>query len=113
MKSKLILSALAVALLAGTGLAQAPATKKPAKKAHAASTAAPKMHTMVASGSIVSVDDSKLVLSHKVKGKAEETTFNLTASTHRQGKLKAGSKATVHYTTEGSDNVATNVKARS
>jgi hypothetical protein len=113
MKSKvLMMSALAVAML-GTVWAQAPAAK-PAKKAHAASsTASPKMHTRFATGSIVSVDDSKLVLSHKGKGKTEEMTFSLNASTQRQGKLQSGSKATVHYTTEGSDMVATTVKASS
>ncbi len=107
MKSKLTMCALAVTLLAGAAFAQAPAAK-PAKHAKAASA----MHTRVATGSVVSVDESKLVLSHKVKGKAQEMSFDLNGDTHKMGDLKAGAKATVHYKVDNGSNVATSVTAK-
>jgi hypothetical protein len=112
MKSKLTISALALALLAGTAWAQG-AAKSASKQPTATKAASSQMHTRVASGNIVSVDDNKLVLSHKVKGKAQEMSFDLTPSTHKTGKLQAGSKATVHYRVENGNNVATDVRASS
>jgi len=111
MKSKLTMCALTVALCAGVAFAQAPATKAP-KHTKSAAAAAP-MHTHVASGTVVSADESKLVLSHKVKGKAQEMSFTLNSDTQKSGDLKAGAKATVHYKTENGQNVATDVKASS
>jgi hypothetical protein len=109
MKTKLTMCALAFTfLLAGAAFAQAPANK-PAKHAKAATA----MHTHVASGTVVSADESKLVLSHKVKGKTQEMSFSLSADTQKTGDLKAGAKATVHYRTENGENVATAVNAKS
>ena len=63
-----------------------------------------------ASGTISSVDADKLVLSHKVKGKMEETTFLLNDQTKKEGGLKAGEKATVHYMIHDNQDIATMVK---
>jgi hypothetical protein len=50
-----------------------------------------------------------MVLAHKVGGKEQDTAFILTAETKREGVLKAGVKATVHYRIEGGKNIATAV----
>ena len=63
-----------------------------------------------ATGTISSVDANKLVLSHKVKGKEEETTFVLNDQTKKEGELKPGEHATVHYKIENKEDVATMVK---
>lgn len=68
-------------------------------------------HVKVASGSVVSASDTELVLSHKMKGKEENVTYKLNPDTKKEGDLAAGNHATVHYKVEGTDNVATMVKA--
>ena len=67
--------------------------------------------THQATGTISSVDANSLVLTHKVKGKEEQTTYTLNDQTRKVGELKAGEKATVHYKVESGQNVATMVKA--
>jgi hypothetical protein len=77
--------------------------------AHAApdKPAAAKAHQM--SGTVVSIDDSSLVLSHGMYKK--QTTFKLTADTKRTGTLNTGSKATVMYRDNGSEHTATSIRA--
>jgi hypothetical protein len=75
--------------------------------AKTASTKSKAAATQQASGKISTVDDSKLVLSHKVKGKEEQTTYVLNADTKKQGTPMVGAKATVHYKVENGENVAT------
>ena len=82
------------------GAAKAPAASK--------SKAAP---TKTATGTIVSADASKLVISHKVGGKSEDMTFSLDASTAKKGDMTPGAKATVKYRAEGGTNMATSVTA--
>jgi|WetSurMetagenome_2_1015567.scaffolds.fasta_scaffold263724_2 uncharacterized protein YxeA len=67
--------------------------------------------THQATGMISSVDTGTLVLTHKVKGKEEQTTFTINDQTHKVGDLKSGEKATVHYKVENGQNIATMVKA--
>jgi hypothetical protein len=107
MKKTLVASVMALALIASANIGWAKASKAP--KTTSAATSQPKMK--VASGSVVSVDDSKLVISHKVGGKAQETTFALNQDTKKDGELAAGAKATVHYNVVNGENVATAVKA--
>jgi len=83
-------------LMAVAAFAQAPKTK---------------VTTASATGTITSVDEGKLVLSHKVKGKDETTTFILNADTKKEGDLKPGARVTVHYKVENNQNIATQVKA--
>ncbi len=68
--------------------------------------------TRQASGTITSADANTLVLTHKVNGKEAQTTFVLNDQTRKQGELRSGEKATVHYREEGGQNVATMVKAK-
>jgi hypothetical protein len=66
--------------------------------------------THQATGTITSVDANNLVISHKVKGKEEQSTFAMNDQTKKQGDLKTGERATVHYRSENGQNVATVVK---
>jgi len=66
--------------------------------------------TRQATGTVSSVAADKLVISHRVKGKEEETTFVLNDQTKKEGDLKSGEKVTVHYRAENGSNVATMVK---
>ncbi len=63
-----------------------------------------------ATGTISSVSGNQLVLSHKVRGKEEQTTFVMNDQTKREGNLMSGEKATVHYRTQNNENIATMVK---
>jgi len=63
-----------------------------------------------ATGTISSVNANQLVLSHKVKGKEEQTTFVMNDQTKREGNLSSGEKATVHYTVQNNEKIATMVK---
>ncbi len=69
--------------------------------------------TRQATGTISSADNGKLVLTHKVKGKDEQTSFVMNDQTRKQGDLRSGEKATVHYKVENGENIATVVKAKS
>lgn len=96
-----------VLLLAMAAIAQASA-KATAAKEHKAKAEV----TRQASGTITSTDANTLVLSHKVNGKEQQTTFTLNDQTRKQGELRSGEKATVHYKVEGDQNIATMVKAK-
>ena len=100
-KSKQAFSALAIMglLLVGSVFAGQSKSTKPAKAT-----------THDAAGTVVSVNATSLVISHKVKGKDEQMTFVLNPETKREGKLDVGSHATVKYRSENSENVATMVK---
>ncbi len=67
--------------------------------------------THQATGVITSVEPNKVVLSHKVKGKEEQTTYIMNTQTKREGDLKSGEKAIVHYRVENKENVVTSIKA--
>jgi hypothetical protein len=70
-----------------------------------------KQATKQAAGTIKSMDTSSLVLTHKVQGKDTDTTFVLNADTKKENDPAVGSKATVHYKIEGTQNIATSVVA--
>jgi len=114
--SKTILTVTAGVLFAGvSGMAQTssqpqkPSTATTAKHAAKADT---KPMTRVSSGTIKSIDNDRLVLTHKAKnGKSEDTTYALNSGTEKKGDLKAGSKATVHYRSENNERTATSVQA--
>ncbi len=67
--------------------------------------------TKVAKGKIVSASDTELVIARKMKGQEQNETFALNSSTQKEGDMAAGNWATVHYTSEGTNNTATMVKA--
>jgi len=93
-----------VLIMAIAAFAQGTTQKTKAPKAKA-----PVTHS--ATGTISSVEGDRLVLSHKVKGKEEQTTFMMSDQTKKEGELKAGEKATVHYTVSDNMNMATLVRA--
>ena len=68
--------------------------------------------TRQASGTIRSTDTGTLVLTHKVSGKQEEISFVMNDQTKKEGELRSGEKATVHYKVEGGQNMATMVQAK-
>jgi ATPase subunit of ABC transporter with duplicated ATPase domains len=66
----------------------------------------------VSNVTIVSIDAHSLVVSRTIKGKTELLRFTLSANTVLKGKLDVGSKVTVHYTTQNSENTATSIQSR-
>ncbi len=65
--------------------------------------------TQSVSGTVQSVSDTSLVLSHDSGGKAVETTFELRPDTQIEGKVEKGAKATVEYRVEEGKNIAVHV----
>jgi len=64
------------------------------------------------SGTIESADATSLVITRKgTTGSPEQMTFVLDAKTTKAGDMVKGATATVHYTTDGTTNKATSVKA--
>jgi len=75
---------------------------------------APKVVTkiMLVSGTIDSADASSLVITRKgATGSPEQMTFVLDTKTTKTGDMLKGATAAVHYTTNGTTNTATSVKA--
>jgi len=102
--------------LAGTGFASqtksaspssAPSAKQEAKKADKGGS----KEMSVTRGTIKSISDTQLVLERKTKAGSKDMTFVLNASTQKQGDLKVGEHAVVHYRTENNQEIATMVKA--
>lgn len=98
---KHLAAALAASLLF-TGSAFAAQAKKPAAT-HTASTHAAAEKT--ATGTVKSIDASKLVL----KTKKGDMTFSLGST--NAGSITTGASVQVHYKTEGKDHVVTSVMA--
>jgi hypothetical protein len=86
--------------------ATSPTKTTPTKKSATSSQLT--VHHMM--GTISSVSDSDLVLSHKWKGKSEETKFALDSQTKKEGTLAKGSEATVAYHFQNHQRMATDVK---
>ena len=109
---------IAAAALVAAFSGMAPASPNPQKPSspEVAKQAAPKASSrseaLVSRGTITSIDNDRLVLSHKVKnGKTEELTFMLNSKTERKGDLKPGSEVSVHYRSENSQLMATAIQA--
>ncbi len=66
---------------------------------------------MKMSGTVVSSTSSELVLSSKMKGKAEQETFVVNPQTKTRGTLSAGETVTVRYKNENGQKVATMISA--
>ncbi len=63
------------------------------------------------SGTIVSNNNSELVLSSTKNGKSEQETFVINPQTKTRGTLAAGERAIVRYKTENGQKVATMVSS--
>ncbi len=64
-----------------------------------------------ATGTVVSISDTGLALSHKVKGKEAESTFVIEKETKMAGKVEKGARVTVFYHMEDGKKEATRIKA--
>jgi hypothetical protein len=84
---------------------QAPPAAAKKEPTSSTSKAAP---THATKGVVKSVDDSTLVITHSGK-KAEEMTFTLNGSTHKEGAVAVGVPVSVRYTDSGKTHVATAV----
>jgi hypothetical protein len=105
---------LMLAAFSGMALASASPQKQPSPAVTKQSV--PKSNnkavTGVSRGTITSIDNDRLVLSHRKKdGKAEELTFMLSPKTERKGELTSGSQISVHYRTENNQLMATAIQA--
>ena len=85
----------------------APATKT--AKSEKATTK--KVASKTTSGTVKSVSDSQLVITKGSGKSAKEETFTVNASTTKTGTIEAGSKVSVHYTSEGGTMTATAINA--
>jgi hypothetical protein len=110
-----ILNAGALVLLAafsGIAIAGSQKTSSPVKQATTESSK--KAASIVSRGTISSIDDSRLVMTHKKQnGQTEELTFMLSSSTERKGDLKVGTPVSVHYTNVNNELKATAIQATS
>jgi len=101
---------LVVALAVAGGSAFAAAKAAPANSAPQASSSAkkstPASHTV--KGTVKSLDNSSLVLSHK----GGDMTFVVDNSTAKTGRPAVGSEVSVKYHTEGKTNMATAITAQ-
>jgi Domain of unknown function (DUF5666) len=84
----------------------APATKQVVPKSNI------KRVNGVSRGTITSIDNERLVISHKKRGrKTEDLTFMLNSQTERKGDLKPGSIVSVHYINDNNQLTATAIQA--
>jgi hypothetical protein len=97
---------LAVALAVPVAAFAAQDAKKPAKKEHAASVAS---HTTA--GTVKSSSDTSLVITKGSGKNAKDETFTVNASTKKDGDIATGSHVSVMYTMDGTNMVATSIKA--
>ncbi len=107
---KLLTMAAALALFAGVGMAARTPTTTNSSKTNTTTSA--KMTTHRLTGTISSVSGSDLVVSHKYKGKDENSTFMLNSTTKKEGNLDKGVMAVVYYEIKNNQRVATEVKVK-
>jgi hypothetical protein len=102
--TKAAVLALALAVPVATFAAQADAKKAPAAK---------KSTTMshTTSGTVKSSSDTSLVITKGSGKNAKDETFTVNASTKKDGDIATGAKVTVAYTMDGTNMVATSIKA--
>ena len=104
-----LVAMLAIPTVSFAGQATAPAPKAPAAKAEK-----PMKKSAVAShstsGTVKSISDTQLVITKAGKA-AKEETFTVNAATTKTGTVEAGSKVSVHYTSEGGMMTATAITA--
>ncbi len=61
-------------------------------------------------GTITSIDASQLVVTKKVRGKAQQTTFKLNSQTQLAGHLASGTRVSVQYNEDKSQKIAVAVR---
>ena len=101
-----------VVLTAFSGIAIAGSQKTSSPVKQATTESNKKAASIVSRGTISSIDDSRLVMTHKKQnGQTEELTFMLSSSTERKGDLKVGTPVNVHYTNVNNELRATAIQA--
>jgi hypothetical protein len=61
-------------------------------------------------GTITSIDASQMVITRKVRGKAEQVAFAIDSQTQRSGVLVAGTRVSIQYREDHHQNVAATVR---
>src|SRR5438874_997690 len=61
-------------------------------------------------GTITSIDANQMVITKKVRGKAEQASFTLNSETQRNGTLAAGTRVSVQYREQNGQNIAAAVR---
>jgi len=104
---KLLTMAAALVLCAGVSMAARTTATTNSSKTNTTSS---KMTTHHLTGTISSVTGSDLVVTHKYKGKDENSTFMLNSTTKKEGNLDKGAMAVVYYEVKNNQKIATEVK---
>lgn len=105
---------MSVALILGcaglvtASFAASPTTAKSTTNTASATDTKPKTHEI--RGTVSTVNDTELVVSHTWKGKTEETKFTMNSSTRKDGKIARGDEVTVMYQYENKARTATEIK---
>jgi hypothetical protein len=102
--TKAAILAVALAVPVAAFAAQADAKKPAAKKEHAAAS-----HSTA--GTVKSSSDTQLVITKGSGKAAKDETFTVNASTKKDGDIATGAHVTVMYTMDGTNMVATSIKA--
>jgi hypothetical protein len=102
-----VFMAAVLCIVPASGFAMTQATQAPAKHSttHTAATHATR-------GVVKSMEGSTLVITRS-GGNHEEMSFEMNASTHREGAIAAGAPVSVRYREDGKTNVATAVRVES
>ena len=66
----------------------------------------------VAVGTVSSIDNNRVVIEERVKGKERPMTFMLKPSTKEVGNVTTGSRVSVHYRYQNHEKVATSIHQR-
>jgi hypothetical protein len=61
-------------------------------------------------GTITSINANEVVITKKVRGKAEQARFTLNSQTQRNGNLAAGTRVSVQYREQNGQNIAAAVR---
>ena len=61
-------------------------------------------------GTIASISANQMIITKKVRGKAEQANFTLNSQTERSGDLAAGTRVSVQYREENGQKVAASVR---
>lgn len=70
----------------------------------------PQPATHFTQGTITSIEANQMVITRKVRGKAQQVTFAMSSQTQRTGNLVAGSRVSVQYREDDKQNIAAAVR---
>jgi hypothetical protein len=105
-KSTILLAAFALATGTSAFAAQTSSEKSSAQNSNTAQVA---VHEEL--GTVKSITDSELVLTHDVNGIQEDTTFKLGPSTKKEGAIANGTYVSLYYKSLNHERIVTEVKA--